>query len=208
MSSAEQGNGKQLYTHCPALRVPFDHPTTQDVCSSPTACARRMTDPSYRVPGNRLAAIEERVRQYLIQAAKNADPDHPFKATITYGDLCGAIDPEQQYWAWPRFRGIGKVLGRISTFEHEEGRPMLSTLVVQAGTLHTGPGFAGLGRELGYQIQQGQERAFWRSQVEAVVRYWTAAEETPTLTPTERALAMLASISEQLQEVQRLLSAA
>ena len=160
MPSEELGNGKQLHTHCRRCGYPFDRPTTQDVCSSATACTRRMLDPTYRVSGSRLSAIEERVRQYLIERAKSADSGQPFQATITYSDLCGGIDPDQQYWSWPRFRGIGKVLGRISTFEHQEGRPMLSALVVQAGTLHAGPGFAGLGRELGFQIQEGQERAF------------------------------------------------
>src|SRR6266536_1288027 len=100
-----------------------------------------------------LNPIEERVRQFLIERAKNGNPVRPFTATITYGDLCAAIDPEQDYFKWPRFRGIGKVLGRVSTFEHRQGRPMLSALVVQAGTLHAGDGFAGLGRDLGEKIQ-------------------------------------------------------
>src|SRR5260221_14494324 len=79
---------------------------------------------------NELSAIEERVRQYLIEQERKADPSHPFQATVTYGNLCSAIDPEQHYWSWPRFRGIGKVLLHISTFEHGHGRPLLSALVV------------------------------------------------------------------------------
>ena len=149
--------------------------------------------------GGRLTPIEERVRQYLIERAKKTDPGRPFQAKVIYGDLCKAIDPEEHYWAWPRFRGIGKVLGRISTFEREQGRPMLSALVVQAGSMQAGTGFAGLGRDLGFQIQPGQERAFWRAELDEVVRYWTSHtldESAPT--PTQQALALLATISEEL----------
>ena len=157
-----------------------------------------------------LTAIEERVRQYLIEEkAKKASPDRPFLATITYMDLCHAIDPDQRYWAYPRFRGIGKVLGRISTFEHQQGRPLLSALVVHSGDMQAGAGFTGLAHDLGYQIQPGQERAFWRSQVEDLVRYWTGpGKDTAVASSTEQALALLATISEELKEVRRLLGAA
>jgi hypothetical protein len=148
------------------------------------------------------------VRTYLIEKARSASPGSPLQARITYTDLCRAIDPEQQYWAPPRFRGIGKLLGHISAYEHENGRPLLSALVVQSGTYQPGNGFAGIGRELGYQIQSGQERAFWRNQVEEIVRYWTSSEADLTSeNPTAKALALLANISEQLQEVRHLLGA-
>jgi hypothetical protein len=159
--------------------------------------------------GGRLTPIEEQVRQYLIERAKRTDPSRPYQAKVTYGDLCKSVDPEEHYWSWPRFRGIGKVLGRISTLEHEQGRPLLSALVVQAGNLHAGAGFAGLGRDLGFQIQPGQERAFWRNQVDEVVQYWTSkVEDAPAPSPTDRALALLATISDDLQEVRRILGAA
>ena len=159
--------------------------------------------------GVSLTAIEERVRHYLIERARKVDPAYPFQAKITYKDLCNAIDPDEQYWAFPRFRGIGPVLGRVSTFEHEHGRPMLSALVVHSADGQAGDGFAGLGRHLGFQIQPGQERAFWRNQLEEVVRYWTSSGETvDAQAPKERALAMLANISDELTEVRRLLGAA
>jgi hypothetical protein len=206
MPSVESSGKAQLYTRCRLCKYPFKSPQARDVCEIETACAKRLSDPSYRVPPGRLSGVEERVREYLIEQAKKTDPDRPFQAKITYGDLCNSIDPEQHFWSWPRFRGVGSALGRISTFEHEQGRPMLSALVVQAGTLHAGDGFAGLGRNLGIQIQPGGERAFWRGQLEEVVRYWTAHEkETPVSSPTERALALLAAMSEDLQEVRRLL---
>ena len=64
------------------------------------------------------------------------------------------------------------MLDRISIFEHQRGRPLLSALVVQASTGHAGDGFARLCRSLGYEIGASQELAFWRTQVEEVMRYW------------------------------------
>jgi hypothetical protein len=154
-----------------------------------------------------LDPIEERVRQFLIERAKRADPSHPFAhSTITYGELCAAIDPDEHYWRGPRYRGIGQVLGRVSTFEDAQGRPMLSALVVLKGIGHAGDGFAGLGRSLGKQIQPGQERAFWRAQVEAVIQYWTGPgkdERAPD--PIAKARALLATVSGEIEEIRRLL---
>lgn len=156
-----------------------------------------------------LKPIEERIRQFLIARAKDTDPNRPFRATITYSDLCKAVDPDEKYWSWPRFRGIGPVLGRVSTWEHMHKRPMLSALVVQAATFQAGDGFAGLGRSLGQQIQPGQEKAFWRSQVEAVIRYWTSPEKDESASdPLDKARALLAKISGEVDEVRRLLGEA
>jgi hypothetical protein len=156
-----------------------------------------------------LSPIEERARQFLIERAKKADPSHPFAHTtlVTYGDLCAAIDRDQHYFRHPRYRGIGPVLGRISTFEDMNDRPLLSALVVLKEFWHPGDGFAGLGRSLGKQIQAGQERAFWRSQVEAVVKYWTGpGRDEPALDPIEKARALLATMRGEIDEISRLLS--
>ena len=91
-------------------------------------------------------------------------------AAIAYADLWRALDPEEHYWAAPRHRGIGQVLGRISTWEHAQGRPLLSALVVQAQSMRAGKGFAALAAGLGERIPSGQETAFWRSQVDVVWR--------------------------------------
>lgn len=209
MGTSGESDGPELHTHCKLCGYPFEHPSEQEVCSVPGACERRRSDPSYRVPTGRLSTIEERVRQYLIEQARRADPDHPFQATVTYGHLCKAIDPEQRYWVAPRYRGIGKTLLHVSTFEHEAGRPLLSALVVLKINHRASDGFAVLGRGLGYDIQSDQENSFWRDQVEEVVRYWTGeGRVTATPDPVDRALAMLAVISEELAEVRRLLSAA
>ena len=164
-------------------------------------CSFSPADPSGKLP-----PIEERVRQYLIESARKADPNRPFEATVTYGHLCSAIDPDEHYWAYPRFRGIGKVLLHVSTVEHEAGRPLLSALVVLQTNHRASDGFAVLARGLGFGIQPGQENAFWREQVEAVVRYWTGeGRDVPSLTPRERALAKLAVMAEDIAEIRRIL---
>ena len=95
------------------------------------------------------------------------------------------------------------------TFERGQGRPLLSSLVVLKVNHRAGGGFAVLGRGLGYEIQPGQESAFWREQLEEVVRYWTGqGKDAAAPDPTQRALALLATISEELRQVRRLLGGA
>jgi hypothetical protein len=154
-----------------------------------------------------LGPVEERVRQFLIQRARD-NTGQPFAAVITYGAMCKALDPDEHYWAAPRYRGIGQVLGRVSTWEHAQGRPLLSALVVQAQSMRAGKGFAQLARDLGERIPSGHETAFWRSQVEAVAKYWASRVSDGDEIPDDRvarALALLARISGDVEEVRRLL---
>src|SRR5712692_2174883 len=88
-----------------------------------------------------LSPNEQRVRAFLVSKARQADPNRPGGAKIEYQQLAKAIDPQEDYWAWPRFRGLGDVLGNVSVFEHEHDRPLISALVVQAGTHQAGNGF-------------------------------------------------------------------
>jgi hypothetical protein len=127
----------------------------------------------------RLTPAEERVRHILIERAKKTDPQAPLGARITCGDLCATADPDQASWKAPRYRGIGSVLGHISTYEHEHGRPLLSALVVQKLTMRAGDGFANdLGRGLGFDIPPGGEHTFWLEQVEKSCATGAARERT------------------------------
>jgi hypothetical protein len=153
-----------------------------------------------------LSPVEERVRQFLADRAADASPGQPFTALIPYGSLCHALDPTEQYWVGPRFRGIGQVLARVSRWEHARGRPMLSALVVQKATMRAGKGFAQLARALGEQVPPGRETDFWRTEVERVVAHWAGKDaEADGASDTEKARALLAKISVELAEVQRLL---
>ncbi|SRR6266508_4265749 len=153
---------------------------------------------------------EERIRQILIERAKRTDPRVPRKALITYRDLCTAADPDQAYWKWPRYRGIGTALGHVSTYEHEHGRPLLSALVVQQQTMRAGDGFANdLGRGLGFDIPPGGERKFWLEQVEKIVRYWNGpGKDTRASDPVSEAKARLAAVASELDSIRRLLDSA
>ena len=156
-----------------------------------------------------LSPIEQRVRAYLISTAKQADPDRLSGAKIEYQQLAKAIDPQESYWAWPRFRGLGDVLGNVSVFEHENDRPLLSALVVQAGSHQAGDGFyKGLVRKrLGIELAPDQERAFWREEIRKVVTYWNAApgEEEPDT--QAKLLALITRVESDLKEVRALISA-
>jgi hypothetical protein len=198
----------ELYEFCVRCGFPFREATTQSVCTYSGACDKRLSDPSYRVPRGRLSAVEVDVRWSLIEQAQGTDSRYPLRAKVSYQDLCAETDPDQRYWVRPRFRGIGKVLSRISTYEHENGRPLLSCLVVQQASQQAGPGFAALARELGFGIPSGGEREFWVSQVEAVVRYWQEPGKTAAVPdPAAQALALITNAAEQIEQARRLLSA-
>jgi hypothetical protein len=157
----------------------------------------------------KLFPIDQRVRAFLISKARQADPDRLSTAKIEYQELAKAIDPQEHYWAWPRFRGLGDVLGNVSEFEHDHDRPLLSALVVQAGTHQAGDGFyKGLLRKrLGIQLPPDQERAFWRDEIRKVVTYWNAApgEEEPDT--QAKVLTLITRIENDLQEVRALIAA-
>jgi hypothetical protein len=94
------------------------------------------------------------------------------RAVLTYGEFCGAVDPGQQYWRPRHFAGVAKILSRIGRYEHAHGRPLLTALVVRAGSRRAGTGFAALARNLGFEVAPGQEKSFWQTQLLEVIRYW------------------------------------
>jgi hypothetical protein len=156
-----------------------------------------------------LSPVEQRVRAFLISRAKESDPDRLSGAKIEYQQLGKAIDPEENYWAWPRFRGLGDVLGNVSQYEYEHQRPLLSALVVQAGTHQAGDGFyKGLLRNrLGIQLPPEQERAFWREEIRKVVTYWNAAQGEEEPDTQAKVLALLTRIESDVREVRSLVAA-
>jgi len=119
---------------------------------------------------------ERQVQQFLQDQARNANPADPVAACLTYGDLCHAIDPDEHIWKRPRYKGIGQALGHVSLYEVHHHRPLLSALVIRAGFGDPGDGFINdLCRgTLSLTIPEGQERTFWQSKVDEVVRFWTS----------------------------------
>jgi hypothetical protein len=156
-----------------------------------------------------LSPVEQGVRAFLISKARQADPDRLSTARIEYQELGKAVDPLEHYWAWPRFRGLGDVLGNVSVFEHEHGRPLLSALVVQAGTHQAGDGFYKLllRKRLHMDLPADQERDFWRQEVRKVVTYWNAAPEEEKPGTQAKALTLITRIENDLKELRALISA-
>ncbi len=69
---------------------------------------------------------------------------------------------------------MAEILGTISTYEHSEGRPMLSAIVVLADVGYPGEGFFTLGRELGlhHGHQDLEDLNFFVKEVQRVYEYW------------------------------------
>ena len=91
------------------------------------------------------------------------------KKLITYSDIGEKIgvranDPE-----------LWQMLDKINRQEHEQGRPMLSAVVVQKeGNVYGAPGdgFFKLARELSV-FRGGNKYVFWASELNVVYNYWS-----------------------------------
>lgn len=57
---------------------------------------------------------------------------------------------------------IGKILGDISLEEHEEGRPLLSVVVVSKSSGMPGQGFFDLAKELGLYDGKAHDKFFYQ----------------------------------------------
>jgi hypothetical protein len=91
------------------------------------------------------------------------------RATITYGELAPlvALDMES-----PAARiQLGAMLGEISTFERQNGRPLLSALVVHKEDKMPGGGFFTLAKRLG--LYHGSDNlGFFVQELKRVHDYW------------------------------------
>jgi len=88
--------------------------------------------------------MNELVRAKLIEIARKPS------GIITYQELSdqcklGLVMSESEFAR----AEMGRILGEISRFEHLNGRPLLSCLVVTKGDLYQGDGFYKLCEELG-----------------------------------------------------------
>lgn len=67
---------------------------------------------------------------------------------------------------------IRKILGKISTYEHQHGRPMLTAIVVHKHDNIPGPGFFELARQLGRLRDGDDELVFFCHEVARVHAAW------------------------------------
>jgi len=89
--------------------------------------------------------------------------------TITYGEIAPMLNLNMESQA--DRTEIGRILGEISTREHNEGRPMLSAVVVRKETQYPGEGFFNLARELGLH-HGNDDLAFFVEELKRVHAYW------------------------------------
>ena len=110
--------------------------------------------------------LHKGIYEQLKEVARNGE-------LITYGEIAPLAKLNMES---PGDRNrIGEILGEISTFEHENHRPMLFVLVVHADDGMPGDGFFNLARELGllHGSDDEKELAFFAGEVAKVHAYWS-----------------------------------
>ena len=112
-----------------------------------------------------------RVREILIDRAKRAQ-------TICYSDLVNLAKLNLDMTN-PFHRALlGKVLGAISSFEHANGRPMLSSVVVSKETNSPSDGFYKLADELGHGDWRKLKQNLWGFQeLKRAFEYWQGSDK-------------------------------
>lgn len=116
---------------------------------------------SFDVPADKWAAAKAEVRSVLIQKAKQ-------RAMIPYSELVALVNAvnfaafDQRLFA---------MLGQVSLEENQQGRPLLSVLVVhKTGDMKPGPGFFELASSLGRDTRDADKT--WIAETQKVYQYW------------------------------------
>lgn len=89
------------------------------------------------------------------------------RATVTYKVLADLIGEDVSYR-----HELAHLLGEVASTEHAAGRPLLSAVVVSKSDKKPGVGFAGIARDLGLSIDEGQEVQFWINQLFSCWGHW------------------------------------
>jgi hypothetical protein len=115
-------------------------------------------------------AIHQQIYERLKEVAKNGD-------LITYGEIAPLANLNMEN---PDHRNkLAQILGDISTYENEQGRPLLSSIVVLAGEPRPGEGFFKLARHLNllHGRKDDEEFEFFAQETKKVYAYWKNANE-------------------------------
>jgi hypothetical protein len=91
------------------------------------------------------------------------------KSSITYGEIAKIMGLRVRGNSMSR--EVGQILGEISEFEHREGRPMLSAVVIREDLDKPGNGFFKLAKDL-KGITISDEITFWKAELEEVYKGW------------------------------------
>jgi hypothetical protein len=116
---------------------------------------------TFDVPPEQWAAAKAEIHAILVKKAKE-------RAMIAYSDLVAQV----RAVSFKAFdMRLFSILGQISTEEHEQGRPLLSVLVVQkTGDMQPGDGFFELAESLGRNTTNLLEA--WIVEVQKVYQHW------------------------------------
>jgi hypothetical protein len=100
-----------------------------------------------------------------------AEPDG---STIQYGTLCDEMRRAGIANLEPHGTPLAALLGQINVLEHEEGRPLISAVVVSKDTGQPGVGFWNLAEAAGFKIGDTleQREAFWLDELTACHAFW------------------------------------
>ena len=120
-----------------------------------------------------LTPTERDIHRVLSARAREADAAKPREACLTYKELGLLIDPDgfNTGMSRPPFRTLFPALGRVSRYEVEHGRPMLSALVVSQDSRVPGPGFVELARDLDLPVNDPD--TYWDDELTELVRFWS-----------------------------------
>ena len=149
-----------------------------------------------------LTSTERNIHRVLSVRARDADIAKPREACLTYKELGLLIDPEglNTGMSRPPFRTLFPALGRVSAYEVEHGRPMLSALVVAQDSRVPGPGFVELARQLRLPVENPE--TYWEDELREVVRFWSAHDPVLLLdAAVDRLMTELAEIKAAVRRI-------
>jgi hypothetical protein len=113
--------------------------------------------------------MREMIRDKLIEAAKK-------QKVVYYAEVGELLNFSMDN---PHHRKeLGRILGEISTDEHQEGRPLLSAIVVHKENHLPGEGFFKLAKELGKQKPDEDNDTFYTNELRRVFNTWMAANDS------------------------------
>ena len=113
--------------------------------------------------------MNKEVRTFLIDLARNRT-----NQTITYQKLSDKLNLDLDMQEPHHRKMIGEILGEISEFEFENGRPLLSSLVIRLGDLDSGNGFFKLAEDLGFGGWKFlKDNYFQEERITETINFWS-----------------------------------
>ena len=152
----------------------------------------------------KLTPDEERLREALIEAARNADPADPGASARTYGEWVADLGLTDNQ----RATKLTTMLYHVNVHEHERGRPMVGTMAVSKAAGNTGKGFLFMRRDLGLADEPGEDgtgQAAWQHAVAEAVSYWHGQDGHGPDPVADETLATVREIKADLGQIKQML---